>query len=287
MVASYKQKLAVVKDPAAIAVLPHSQHGRPKLLNSDIDDRVQSYMRAVCDTGGIVNRKIVISAALGITKSLKPSLLPENGGSLELGKPWAESILRRTGFVKRKGTKAARKLPDNFADLKDDFLRRVADTVKEHDIPPSLVVNIDETALPIIPESNWTLEESGARQVSITGLDDKRQLTAFVGCTMDGQVLPPQLLNEGSPDRCHPRNVAFLPQWDIFHTPSHWSNSDTVERFVEKILTPWATKQREELNLPPGQKALIILDVYAAHRTPAVLKCFENAGWMMQFVPGN
>ena len=60
-----------------------------------------------------------------------------------------------------------------------------------------------------------------------------------------------------------------------------------MERFVEKILTPWAARQEEELNLPPDQKALIILDVYAAHRTPAVLKCFENAGWLMQFVPGN
>ena len=190
MAASYRQKLALVKDPAAITALPHLQRGRPKLLNTDIDDHVQSYVRAVRDTGGVINRKIVISAALGITRSLKPSLLPENGGSLELGKPWAESILRRMGFVKRKGTKAARKLPDNFADLKDDFLKRVADTVKEHNIPPSLVVNIDETVLPIIPVSYWTLEESGAKQVSITGLDDKRQLTAFVGCTMDGEVLP-------------------------------------------------------------------------------------------------
>ena len=43
------------------------------------------------------------------------ALQKENGGSnsISLGKPWATSIMQRMGFVKRKGTKAARKVSEN------------------------------------------------------------------------------------------------------------------------------------------------------------------------------
>ena len=65
-----------------------------------------------------VNRAIVISAATGIVEYNNPALLCAHGGPIELGKKWADSILGRMGLVKRKATKAARKLPVDFADVK-------------------------------------------------------------------------------------------------------------------------------------------------------------------------
>ena len=45
---------------------------------------------------------------------------------------WANSIHRRISFTKRKATKAAKKLPENFSSLQEDFLQRVQEAVVKH-----------------------------------------------------------------------------------------------------------------------------------------------------------
>ena len=49
------------------------------------------------------------------------------------------------GLVKRKATKAARKMRPDFADIKLTFLQRVAEIVHESKVPPELVINWDQT----------------------------------------------------------------------------------------------------------------------------------------------
>ena len=112
-------------------------------------------------SGGSINRKLTIATAIGITRAVQPSLLPENGGHLLLNKSWADSILKIIGYVKRKGTKAATKLPENYDELAQEYVKRIVETVKKSTIPWELVVTMDETALPIIPVSDWTLVYTG------------------------------------------------------------------------------------------------------------------------------
>ena len=48
-------------------------------------------------------------------------------------------------------------------------------------------------------------------------------------------------------------------------------------RYVDSVLTPYLTGTRAELGLPPDQIALIICDVFAAHRCDSFLnKCAAN-----------
>ena len=96
-------------------------------------------------------------------------------------------------LVKRKATKAARKTPPNFADIKLTCLQRVADIVHESKVPPELVINWDQTGAKFVPASQWTLAEQCVKQVDVTGLDDKRELTALLACTLSGSLLSPQL----------------------------------------------------------------------------------------------
>ena len=49
--------------------------------------------------------------------------------------------------------------------------------------------------------------------------------------TFNGQFLPMQLLYTGKTDRCHLKQ-SFPNAFDVFHTPSHWTNEDTCERFT-------------------------------------------------------
>ena len=116
-------------------------------------------------------------------------------------------------LVKRKATKAARKTPPNFADIKLTFLQRVAEIVHESKVSPELVINWDQTGTKFVPASQWTLAKQGVKQVDVTGLDDKRELTALLGCTQSNSFLPPQLIYAGKSTRCH--RIDFPARWDI------------------------------------------------------------------------
>ena len=79
--------------------------------------------------------------------------------------------------------------------------------------------------------------------MSITGLEDKRQITALLSCTMSSTLLPPQILYQGKTDQCHP-NAQFPSDWDIFHTENHWSNEQSMLRFVDTIISPYINETR-------------------------------------------
>ena len=171
----YQHKLKDAGDPSSTATLTHVPCGCPTLLTMDVDDVVKVYICAVRDSGGIiqVNRKIVISVALGTAQALKPSLFPENRGHLD-------SILRCLSFVKGKGEQGSTKYSRNFRYAESRFLKHTADCIHKDSILSSLIVNTDETALPMVSVSNWSLDKESSKEVGITGIDDKRQLMALV-----------------------------------------------------------------------------------------------------------
>lgn len=57
------------------------------------------------------------------------------------------------------------------------------------------------------------MEQLGARQVNFAGLGDKRQITALFCVTLDGHLLPPQLIYKGTTSMCHPNiNLRMIGQ---------------------------------------------------------------------------
>ena len=103
--------------------------------------------------------------------------------------------------------------------------------------------------------------------------------------TRSGTLLPAQVLYAGKSDHCLPENV-FPEDWDPFYTESHWSNEDSMVRFVERIVVPYVTSVRETLPLRQcEQPAIAIFDVYKAHRSPLVLDALRKNGILPLFVP--
>ena len=134
------------------------------------------------------------AAAKGILSHTNPSSLQEHGGPISIGVKWAESFLRRRGYVKRKATNAARKLPPNFNELK---AAKIQDEIEQHAILPSIVINWDQTGSKLVPVSQWTLAEQGSTQVPVVSKDDKREITVVLAVSASGTLLP------------HPRS--FMP----------------------------------------------------------------------------
>ena len=157
----YYKELHIAGDPDSVKSLPHAKRGRPLALGN-LDDKVLDYIRKLRSFGCPVNRTIVLGAAKGIVQAHDKTLLIEYGGHLELGRKWVESFLSRNNFVRRKATKKARQLPNDFASVKEEFISRIQRTCQDNSITdPALVVNIDQTGLKLIPTSDWTLNESG------------------------------------------------------------------------------------------------------------------------------
>ena len=184
-------------------------------------------------------------------------------------------------FVKRKGTKDVKRLPDDFQEIKAAYNKRVQDAMTKHQIPENLVMNLDQTGCHLVPGGQWTMDEQGVNQVTICGMDDKRQITVLLTVTMAGQLLAPQVIYTGTTTRSLPRGIEFPASWDVTSTANHWSNKDSMLQYIDTVLLPYVKNNRKN----PEQKALLILDVFAAHRTEEFIKKLASNNIEVVFVP--
>ena len=175
---AYLKEIQAGKDPEEVQLKAKSR-GRPLLLG-ELDNIVQKYIKELRIAGGIISTLIVMAAAEGIIMHHDPMKLKEYGGPFKATKSWAASLLSRMNMVKRKGTRAAHKIPDDFEDVKKAFLVRVSDVFsKAGNPPPQLIINFDQTGCKFIPCSQWTMEAKVSKQIEIRGLDDKREMTVL------------------------------------------------------------------------------------------------------------
>jgi hypothetical protein len=255
------------------------------MLLGSLDVDVQNWVRQVRLQGGVINARVVMAGAEAIVTKHAKHKLECYGGHITITKHYARSLLRRMGFVKRKGTKNVKQLPSDFEEIKASFVEKVSNVVKQHDIPDALVINWDQTGVQMVPGGDWTMDERGSQQVPITGLDDKRQITLVLAIAKDGTLLTPQLIYAGKTERCLPK-CDFPDLWDVTFTESHWSNEESMLRYVDKIIIPYVNSVRDGLPLvKSSQQAVAIFDVYRAHQSPSVLKKLKDNGITPLFVP--
>ncbi len=119
-----------------------------------------------------------MAAARGSLLKCDLSMLAEFGGTIELNRHRAHSLLKRMKFVQRKATTFKSKhTANNFTQLKKAFLDDIITAVTMEEIPPELTLSWDQTGIMFVPCSSWTMEKCGENRVEI-GVDDKRQVTA-------------------------------------------------------------------------------------------------------------
>ena len=96
------------------------------------------------------------------------------------------------------------------------------------------MINLDQTAIHLVPVSSWTMSREREKSIPIAGLEDKQEITVVLATTLSGEYLPPQILYQGKTERCH-RAIDFSPEWDVWHTENHRSNEATMMRNARKI----------------------------------------------------
>ena len=136
----------------------------------------------------------MISVAEGIVKSHDSNLLESNGGHIKCTKHWAKHFSNRLGHVKRKATTKASISIIDFAVQKKQYLFDIQTIIEMEDTPNELVIKWDLTGIDYMPVGNWTMATEGSKQIKVSGLGDKRQLTVVFAASLAGDFLPSQII---------------------------------------------------------------------------------------------
>ena len=164
------------EEDGAVERLSARPKGRPLLLGQELDRQVQAYLISLREAGGVVNTFIAIAAAMGIIRWHDSNLLAVNGGHIVLTKHWAQYLLQRMGYVKRKDSSKAKITVENLASLKEQYLLDIRGVVDMEEIAQDLILNWDQTAVHYVPVSNWTMAMEGSKKVSVADIDDSGKL---------------------------------------------------------------------------------------------------------------
>ncbi len=191
-------------------------------------------------------------------------------------------------FVKRRGSSTAKITVSNFGELKEQYLLDIKAVIEMEEIPPSLVFNRDHTGVSIFPGSSWMMEKKGSKRVEIVGFSDKRQITAVICGTMDGHVLPLQLIYEGKTKACLPKCV-FPDGWHVTCYSNHWSNEQKMKEYLDLIIIPipYMCQTRLNLGLPSDFPALAIFDIFKGQVTEDIFSMLQNNHIYVVKVPAN
>ena len=143
------------------------------------------------------------------------------------------------------------------------------DLAFKHNIPDDLIINTDQTPSKFVATDNVTMAKKGGKHISRAGATDKRAITVTLCETLDGQILPFQLIYTGKTKRSLP-SVKFPRGFCLSYNPKHWSNESEISKLIDEVLVPHIEKVKKEKSLPDSQKSLLLWDAFKAQSTQKV-----------------
>jgi hypothetical protein len=252
-----EQRAATPRGPGVTRVL---------LGHPEIEDEVKRILQTMRAKGAVVNILVIRLVMRTVVEQTQPELLAELTLSHGFISKWAREELGWTWRVK---TTAASKLPMDWRQQGIDMAKRIAFNIQVHKVHPSLIINMDQTGVHLAPVDTRTYEVAGSKEVRVIGAEDKRQITACIASSLDGNLLPMQLIFQGKTTACHPpltdaARAAFV---HLTHSPNHWSSQETMQEWINEVLIPYADRRTAEHNLPSDSHIVLVLDVWAVHKS--------------------
>ena len=130
-----------------------------------------------------------------------------------------------------------------------------------------------------------TMEKKGTANVPISGVDDKRAITATFSITFDNKFLPMQLIYKGKTHQSLPK-VDFPPGFSLSVNEKHFSNEKESLKFFEEIILPYIEKEREILG-SDSQRGLLIFDVFRGQTTDSFFEALKANNVIATKIPPN
>lgn len=180
--------------------------------------------------------------------------------------------MAREGFVYRRRTHIAQNTR-HCSEVIDDFVSAVNDHIAMMNLPPELVVNIDETDLPFDIPANVTLARRGRKSIDVAGNGSSNRATALLAVTLTGEKLPMFLIFKAKRgarvhkevtgrdlvQRGYPENVVISVQQNA------WMDTTLMKEWIDRVWEPW-------LRARSATYSYLIMDCFSAHLEASVLQ---------------
>lgn len=128
---------------------------------------------------------------------------------------------------------------------------------------------MDQTGVHLVPASKWTYEAVGSSSVAVLGADDKRQITACIASSLQGDLLPLQLVFQGKTPRSLPAATAesIVSHVHLTYSDNHWSSQTTMQQYITEIVMPYTEQCVALHRLSADAQIILVLDVWAVHKS--------------------
>ena len=142
-----------------------------------------------------------------------------------------------------------------------------------------------------MPSARWTYERLNSDSVAVIGAEDKRQITACIASSLDGELLPLQLIFNGKTDRSHPAATpaSIAARVHVAHSENHWSTQQTMQSYVNEVIMPYAERCIHLHQLHADAKIILVLDLWVVHKSEEFRKFIRthHPRIHLVFVPAN
>lgn len=237
----------------------------------ELERRVLSFVQDKRKEGMPISRQVIQVKSLEIAKTLN---IPQTEFHGSIG--WCRRFMRRSGLVLRRSTSLAQRLPEDFTEKLINFQRHVIELRQRHSYPLHQIGNADETPVFWDMPSNMTVDNKGAKSISLrTTGNEKQRITVMLAVTADGGKLPPYVIlkRKTMPKENLPKGLVIRCQ------EKGWM---TTELMVDWLATVW--------NRRPGallcKRAMLVLDAFKGHLTPEVKKKITALKTDLVVIPG-
>ena len=258
--------------------------------NKEIKEKIIERLKKMRDddTNATLNIDIVRTIMMKMVKKYKPEIIDD----LKFSRCFISLFIRfEMKWSMRRGTTAASKLPVNWTDLGVAMVKRMAAIIKNKQIHKSLIINIDQTGIELVPASKTTYDAIGKKSIALVGQDDKRQITAVLGSSASGELLPLQLIFGGKTERSHPIMAETIKQagFHFAHSENHWSNQQTMKEYITNVIIPYRRKQIDKHQLASDSKLILQLDCWSVHRSDEFISWIKKNHRFIEllFIPPN
>ena len=261
------------------------KRGRLSLLDEELGRKLRAMVITLRKAGFVINVHVIRGILIGLIRSNSTQF--GQYCDFVLTRSWLRSLYQRMKFSRRAVTTSRPVVTKSlWIEVRSQFLHDISQEVLEYGIPDELIININQTPSKFVPTENITMNSKGEKHVSRTSGNDKRYITATLCESLDGTMLPFQLIYKGKTERSLP-SYDFPEGFSLSFNEKHWGNEIETIQLIDEILLPYIEKVKKEHNLPDYQKSLLIWDAFRAQSTATVMGKVSSHDIQTVLVPAN
>lgn len=232
----------------------------------DTEKEIKHVLMQMRAAGAPINCRVIRWVMVAVLQATHPALLQQHKLSQQFISRWAREQL---DWRWRARTTAASKLPGDWETQGVLMAKRIAAHMEMHSVHPSLIINLDQTGVKLVPSAAWTYEKRNSSSVAVVGAEDKRQITACIASSLSGELLPLQLIFEGKTERSLPERTAasIASLCHLTFSDNHWSSQKTMQEYVSEIIMPYAETCIRKHRLHADAHIILVLDVWSVHKS--------------------